>query len=377
VTLIPPDTIRSRPGFRKQWFAAALSLVLISGLLLAVSVVPAAAQHVFPGERWERIEDPALVGYDPARLDAIHPYVDGLNTTAVMVIVGGRVLFEHGDVERVSYIASVRKSILAMLYGNYVESGAIDLQKTLEDLGMDDVGGLLPIELRAKVWDLITARSGVYHPASNPGDNLADAPPRGSQEPGTYLLYSNWDFNAAGAAFELMSGVDIFDALQTDIMEPVGARDFERRRHRKAGDMSRSRYPAYHMHLSTRDMARVGYLMLREGNWNGRQLVPREWTHTISGVVTPSEEIHPDSRRDGEFGYGCMWWVWDGPEVEEDLIGGYRAQGIYGQWIIVIPSLDMVIAHKTAVPPNRSTSWREFRGIIERLLAARTERIPN
>jgi len=357
---------------KRNW----LPVTLVAALLLPLAADSINAQdQIFPGERWERIDDPATVGYDPARLNAIHRYVDRLNTTAVMVVVGGRVLFEHGDMEQVSYLASVRKSILAMLYGNYVESGAIDLQKTLKDLGMDDVGGLLPIELRAKVWDLITARSGVYHPASNPGDNLADAPPRGSQEPGSYMLYSNWDFNAAGAAFELMSGVNIFDALQTEIMEPVGARDFDRGRHRKAGDMSRSVNPSYHMHLSTRDMARVGYLMLREGNWDGVQVVPKEWTHTISDVVTPSEEMNPASRRGGEFGYGCMWWVWDGPEVEEELLGGYTGQGAYGQWITVIPSLDMVIAHKTA-PPSR-TGWNQFRGIIERLLEARIERMPN
>jgi len=355
----------------RKYHYRGLSTVLL--LLLPVFINPVSAQHVFPGQQWERIDNPAVVGYDPARLHAIHDYVDELNTTGLMVVVGGRVLFEHGDVEQVSYLASVRKSILAMLYGNYVEDGTIDLQKTITDLEMDDVGGLLPIERRAKVWDLITARSGVYHPASNAGDNLADAPPRGSQEPGTYMLYSNWDFNAAGAAFERMSGVDIFDALQTDIMEPVGARDFERRRHRKGGDMNRSLYPSYHMHLSTRDMARVGYLMLREGNWDGVQLVPREWTHTISGVVTPSEEMHPDSRRGGEFGYGCMWWVWDGPDVEEELLGGYTGQGAYGQYITVIPALDMVIAHKTV--PDQQTGWRGFRGIIERLLAARTEGI--
>ena len=169
--------------------------------------------------------------------------------------------------------------------------------------------------------------------------------------------------------------MDIFDALQTEIMEPVGARDFERSRHRKGGDMNRSLYPSYHMHLSTRDMARVGYLMLREGNWNGEQLVPREWTHTISSVVTPSEEMHPDSRQGGEFGYGCMWWVWDGPDIEEELRGASTGQGAYAQYITVIPSLDMVIAHKTE--PSRTTSWNGYRGIIERLIQARIERIPN
>ncbi len=71
-----------------------------------------------------------------------------------------------------------------MLYGYWVENGTIDLDATMEDLGVDDIGGLLPIEKQAKVDHLITARSGVYHPASNGGDNLADAPERGSQVPG-------------------------------------------------------------------------------------------------------------------------------------------------------------------------------------------------
>ena len=56
-----------------------------------------------------------------------------------------------------------------------------------------------------RVEHLLSARSGVYHPASNGGDDLASAPPRGSQAPGAYYLYSNWDFNVAGAIFEQFS----------------------------------------------------------------------------------------------------------------------------------------------------------------------------
>jgi hypothetical protein len=54
---------------------------------------------------------------------------------------------------------------------------------------MDDIGGLLPVEKKATVRHLITARSGIYHAASNAGDSSADAPDRGSQEPGEYFLH--------------------------------------------------------------------------------------------------------------------------------------------------------------------------------------------
>ena len=299
------------------------ALVLALAAAFACSPPPAetAADVVYPGASWERIADPASAGFSAEALDAIHPYVDGINTTAVMAVVGGRVLFEHGPVESISYLASVRKSILAMLYGRYVEDGTIDLEATLEDLGMDDVQGLLPIEKQARVLDLVTARSGVYHPASNSGDNLADAPPRGSQEPGTYYLYSNWDFNAAGAVFEQLTERNIYDALGSDLAVPLGFEDWHRWIHRKSGDATRSHNLAYHMNLSTRDMARLGYLMLRDGVWREERVLPEGWAGRISSLVTPSEEMNPESRRGGEFGYGYMWWVWDGPAVPEAIRG--------------------------------------------------------
>jgi len=333
---------------------------------------------VYPGAEWRRVASPEQAGYSSEALAALHEYVDSINTSAVMAVVGGYVLFEHGPVDSLSYLASVRKSILSMMYGNYVEDGTIDLQLTLEDLGMDDVGGLLPIEKRARVYDLITARSGIYHPASNPGDNLADAPPRGSQEPGTYFLYNNWDFNAAGAVFEQLTGRNIYDALESDLAVPIGFQDWNRSIHRKTGDQSSSRNLAYHMVLSTRDMARIGYLMLRDGTWDGVQVIPRDWARQIHAVVTPLEEMHPERIRRDMLGYGYMWWVWDPPDpaagqqvdrgLRAGLRGGYSGRGAYGQYITVLPEIDMVIAHKT-VPPAQ-TSWGDYMGIVGRLIGA-------
>ncbi len=354
---------------KKAGTLVALGLALATGF--ACSPPPVAdrgAEAVYPGTSWERIADPAAAGFSAPALEAIHPYVDGINTSAVMAVAGGRVLFEHGPVDSLSYLASVRKSILAMLYGNYVADGTIDLELTLEELGMDDVQGLLPIEKRARILDLVTARSGVYHPASNAGDNLADAPPRGSQEPGTYYLYSNWDFNAAGTVFEQLTGRNIYDALETDLALPLGFEDWDRSIHGKTGDATRSRNLAYHITLSTRDMARIGHLMLLGGIWGEERVLPQGWAERITSVVTPSEEMNPEGLRGGEFGYGYMWWVWDGPAVPEGFEGAYSGRGAYGQFITVIPSLDMAVAHKTV--PDAQTPWDDYMGILTRLVAA-------
>ena len=186
----------------------------------AFSLPRIAAQTVVPGATWESIEQPESVGFSSKRLSAVREWATSLDTTAMMVVIGGRALVSYGDVAHLSYLASGRKSILALLYGTAVASRTIVLDRTLRDMKITDVGGLLPSELEATVQHLLTARSGIYHPASNGGDNLAHAPPRGSQTPGARYLYNNWDFNAAGTVFEQLTGRNIYDALDTDLARP-------------------------------------------------------------------------------------------------------------------------------------------------------------
>jgi len=325
---------------------------------------------VYPDSAWARIADPASVGWSRDGLAAVEARLSTMATTGFMAVVGGRVLFQYGNVDTISYLASVRKSLLSMLYGIHQARGTIDLSRTLAQMGMDDHLGLTATEMQATTRDLIMARSGVYHPASNDGDDLASAPPRGSQPHGTYYLYSNWDFNAAGAAFEKQTGLDIYDAFEQDLAKPLGMRDFVRANHRKSGNLQKSRYPAYHFNLSTRDMARVGYLMLRGGQWNGRQIVPAAWVRESSRALTPVGEMNPARRRSGPWGYGYLWWVWDGKDATGAFAGAYSGLGAVGQHITVMPALDLVIAHKTAPRPGKSVSHEQYVDVLKLLVAA-------
>ncbi|HEX6322749.1 MAG TPA: serine hydrolase [Vicinamibacterales bacterium] len=340
-------------------------------LLGAAFAVAEAQQRVFPAAEWQRIADPASAGFCADRLAAVEQTAKGLDTTAMMAVVGGRVLFEYGDVTTVSYLASVRKSVLAMLFGNYVQSGKIRLDRTLAEMGIDEHGGLTDEEKQATVEHLLGARSGIYHPASNAGDDLASAPPHGSQKPGTYFLYSNWDFNALGTIFEQETGLGIYDALEKDLAAPIGMQDFDRSRHRRTGNAERSRHLAYHMHFSTRDMARIGLVMLREGEWNGTQVVPRDWARRIVAPVTRQHEMNPERHRQGPFGYGLLWWVWDGPAAAGAYEGAYTGIGAVGQYITVIPKLDMVIAHKTVPGDERTVTRPQYLSLVQGLIDAK------
>ncbi len=350
-----------------------LLAIVLAAACAARSGKPAASPavaRIFPGASWETIADPKTAGYCADKLELVTARAKELPTTAMMAVAGGRVLYEYGDVTTVSYLASVRKSVLAMLFGNYVASGRIRLDKTLAELKIDDIGGLSDSEKEATIADLLGARSGVYHPASNAGDNLADAPPRGSQKHGTHFLYSNWDFNALGTIFEQETGQNIYDALERDLARPIGVQEFDRSTHRRTGDSKQSMHLAYHMNFSTRDMARIGYLMLREGTWNGQQLVPRDWARRIVTAVTRVHEMNPPANRRGPFGYGYLWWVWDGQFATGPFEGAYSGRGAIGQYITVFPKLDLVIAHKTR-PGRGSVSWAQYMELVDRLMAAR------
>lgn len=369
--------------------AAPLVAGLVAGLLLvsgctttapsASNVSSAATTHqpTVPGATWQAWPAPGDGSACQHDLQAARNYVRTLDTTALMAVKDGRVLFSQGPVERVSIVFSVRKSLLAMLYGKYVASGAIDLDRTLAEVGIDDaVGGLLPGERQARLRDLLAARSGVYHPAVNGGDDAAAAPARGSQAPGSYFLYNNWDFNAAGTAFERLTGRGIYQAFAEDLAAPLQLEDFNPPRHGRSGDARRSEHLAYPFHLSTRDMARLGLLALNQGAWQGRQLLPRGWVARMVQPVTPAAEMHPAHVARRGFGYGYLWWLLEKEGPQSPLHGAYMAWGVHGQYILVLPARSMVIAHKREVPVagNWNVSWvgpREFLRAARMLATAR------
>jgi len=171
-----------------------------------------ADKPVVPGADWERVAKPESIGYSSAKLAALRGWLKTQETTSMVVSVGGRILVEYGDPKYVSATASIRKSILAMMYGKYVANGTIDLNKTVKQIGLDDVQKFLPREELARLEWLLMGRSGIYHPDGEPDPDPSDNPPaRGSQLPGTFFYYNGWDFNAAGTAFEKLTGKDIYD----------------------------------------------------------------------------------------------------------------------------------------------------------------------
>src|SRR5436305_13342529 len=103
-----------------------------------------------------------------------------------MIIQGGQVLASQGDVTHRYQCHSMRKSFLSALIGLDVDGGAIDPSLTLAELGIDDHQGLSELEKQATIYDLLTARSGIYNPAGYETPWMRSLKPaRHSHAPGT------------------------------------------------------------------------------------------------------------------------------------------------------------------------------------------------
>jgi CubicO group peptidase (beta-lactamase class C family) len=124
-------------------------------------------------------------------------------------------------------------------------------------------------------------------------------------------------------------------------------------------------YPWYVFYMSARDLARFGLLYLRQGQWQGKQIVPQAW-------IADSLKPYSDASSWGRGGYGMLWWV----ALNKRLIGdvaisdnAFAGTGFGGHYLVVIPDLDLVVVHRTN-PPLSAIDDEQFGALLKLILDA-------
>lgn len=336
---------------------------------------------VLPGVEWQHAS-PDSEGFSLARLEALRAFLKTHQTDAMMVVSRGHVIFEYGDLSLVSKVASVRKSILDLMFAVKAQKGLkLDdyMTQTVVQLGLEDKTPFIESEQHATLQQLMASRSGIYLPSGTWGDDKTRLP-RGSHYPGTHFYYNNWDFDAAGIAFEKITHQDIFDALRDDLAIPLRFQDFDRARQKK-NYINGSNHFEYAMYLSTRDMARLGLLALRTGGW-GKTVWADPGTIEFSTWPTTHFSEMGDSGGSpgwtGRWGYGLLWWAWETPKYPGDIMtgpyqGAFSAMGAGGQYITVFPMYDIVVSHKVNIDQDesRNISGSTYMTILDMVLDAK------
>lgn len=286
---------------------------------------------------------PEDVGYSSAQLDTAKQFAEQSGYAAVMALYDGKVFFSWGNTTKNYWCHSIRKPFLCSLIGIHKELGDINIDATLEQLGIDDIPpSLTNEEKQAKVRDLLKSRSGVYHKAAAETQEMKEMrPARGSHPPGTFFYYNNWDFNALGTIFEQETGTKIFEEFKSRIADPIGMEDFSVSDCYYQYEDSLSMHPAYSFRMSARDMARFGVLYQHNGNWKGTQIIPVDWINesTITYSILDST---------AGIGYGYMWYIIPDGSAIEQLIGapGFYHTGIGVHIVIILPELKLVLVER-------------------------------
>ena len=330
--------------------------VFLSLLACAVSVF---AGDRVPGKQWKSYADPADAGFDAAALEAARVVWEGIPSSAFLVVSDGAVVAAWGDVDRRFMCHSVRKSFMSALYGIYWDRGEIELNKNLVDLGIDDQEDvLLESEKQARILDLLKARSGIFHPAAYAG--RTDSQPRGSQGPGRYFAYNNWDFNTLVTILEQETGDKVFEAFDEHFAEPLEMEDWRLSDGYYHYERDKSMHPAYPFRLSARDAARFGLVYARNGIWGESRILSRDWVQRSAAMYS----IDTD-----QIGYGLLWWVLREPRFKQ--YGMFAALGVGNQMIAVLPDIDLVIVNRANTYEGQRTPMPELLDLIEAVLEAR------
>jgi len=153
-------------------------------------------------------------------------------------------------------------------------------------------------------------------------------------EPGTKFLYNTLATYMLSAIIQKVTGEKVIDFLKPRLFEPLAIEgmDWE-------VDPHGINTGGWGLRLKTEDMAKFGQLFLQKGKWNGKQLLPASWIEEATSLKIYQAPDAPQSKKDSsDWMQGYCYQMW---RCRHNC---YRADGAYGQYIIVLPEQDAVIA---------------------------------
>jgi CubicO group peptidase (beta-lactamase class C family) len=159
-------------------------------------------------------------------------------------------------------------------------------------------------------------------------------------EPGTKFLYNSAGTYMLSAIISKVTGQPVLDYLKPRLFEPLGisGEDWET-------SPQGANTGGWGLRLKTEDMAKFGQLYLQGGNWKGNQILPQSWVKEATSVKIMQDPDAPQSKKDSsDWLQGYCYQMW------RCRHNGVRADGAFGQYIIMLPDEDAVIAIQAETP---------------------------
>jgi hypothetical protein len=175
-----------------------------------------------------------------------------------------------------------------------------------------------------------------------------------AEAPGTRFEYCNGASFLLSAIIQKATGIRTLEFAEKHLFNHLGITDL-----RWPADPQGITIGWGEMRLKPRDMAKIGYMMLKGGNWQGKQIVSRSW-------VNESTQTHIKA---GRYEYGYQWWR--GSTIKNNrVLEVFWAWGHGGQFIFVLPALDLVAVFTAKHWENPGYSERTFNMMNQYILPA-------
>ena len=349
-------------------------------VLLFVVAVSSAQSTYFPGETWET-KTPSEVNMNTSAVDkAVQFALDNENSVdkdlrianikafgrepnyrilgptkkrgnpAGLIIRNGYIVAQWGDLRRVDMTFSVTKSYLSTVAGLAIDDRLI---KSVDDpVKYYVTDGSYDGEHNSKItWRHLLNQSSDWSGCQFSICDWADRPPREGgiddwkyrklHEPGTHYKYNDVRVNLLAYSLMQVWRKPLPVVLKEKIMDPIGAsttwrwHGYENSFVNVDGIMMQSVSGGGHfgggLFINTLDHGRFGLLYLRQGNWNGKQLLSEDY---IKAARVPSK-----ANKD----YGFMWWLNEQQSMKGLSKNIYSARGFGGNYIVIDEEHDLVI----------------------------------
>jgi CubicO group peptidase (beta-lactamase class C family) len=324
-----------------------------------VSSVPDSGATYVPGTSW-RTASPSAAGFDSLAVERLTSDVARSRfgrIDAVVIVRFGYLVVEQyvgWSADEPHTLQSVTKSVTSLLYGILraeAPDGAADLDRPVLDVfsRYDSIANVDDRKRALTLRHLLTMRTGMdFWEQPYDGSPLQQL----NASTGDWVRFvldrpmvadpgSTWAYNSGApilicGAIREITGDAVDDFARDRLFAPIGV---------ASEAWAESPYDGLPhcgggLFLTPLDLARVGYLVLRRGRWGDRQVVPAAW---IDSSTTPVTRGRPLLFSSYGSAYGDFWWLFP-TRVGGADVGVFAASGTGGQWLFVVPGLDLVVA---------------------------------
>ena len=309
-------------------------------------------REYWPTSSWKS-STPETQGMDSAKLSIADEFIQNRlpDAYSLLVVKNGYLVHEKyyrsGNPERVAVVHSVTKSVTSALIGIALDQGYLSSvdQKMIEFFPEYVTEKLDPRKKAISLKHLLTMSAGLkwndwgpvmrfWYTSSNWGKFTIQLPLENN--PGDAFNYNSSVSHLLSIILSKSTEVSTLDFADLNLFKPLGIQERTWQHDPQAYNTG-----AFGLGLSAQNMAKIGFLYLNNGFWDGQSIVPEYW------VKESTRQWMYAFNSYGHTGYGYQWWI-----KEVDGCHSYRAWGRRGQFIVVIPKLDMVIVvtSETAQP---------------------------